>query len=290
MCGRLSMQDVSNDSAVLGVRPGASWEEVRRAYLDLVAVWNPERFATDRRLHAAAQQKIERIEAAYRRLGAQPESAEPAAVAAPREEERGGPFTVSWSNGPSAEAKKLLTSAAVCALVGWLGVMHYLWHPARSSAPIATRTGSLRAAPAALFSEKVIEVTAVTDPARGEKEKSRLPNVRPETGAALIARSGEDGNGMIQIRNRHSTDIVADIVPWNGERRVVRSVYVRSGEETVLTHLGLGLYQASFHTAFDSEPGGRSVAVSYRLADPMRLYEVRMAGETQSVRYIVTVP
>jgi hypothetical protein len=44
------MEDVGSDYATLEVRPDASWEEIQRAYHDLVRVWHPDRFASDRRL------------------------------------------------------------------------------------------------------------------------------------------------------------------------------------------------------------------------------------------------
>jgi hypothetical protein len=94
-------------------------------------------------------------------------------------------------------------------------------------------------------------------------------------------------------RSRSETTIRSTLSPISGRETGgtnARSVYVRSGEEAVISGLGLGLYQAFFHTVSGRDALRRQSNEYYRLDDAMRFYEVRMAGETQSVRYIVTVP
>lgn len=49
----------------LGVAPHASWEEVRRAYKDLVRVWHPDRFESDPHLREKAEQQLQKINEAY---------------------------------------------------------------------------------------------------------------------------------------------------------------------------------------------------------------------------------
>jgi len=49
----------------LGVAPHASWEEVRRAYKDLVRVWHPDRFESDPQLREKAEQQLQKINEAY---------------------------------------------------------------------------------------------------------------------------------------------------------------------------------------------------------------------------------
>jgi hypothetical protein len=61
---------LERDYALLEVKPGASPEEVRRAYLDLVKVWHPDRFPNDPRLTAKADQRLMEINLAYERLRA----------------------------------------------------------------------------------------------------------------------------------------------------------------------------------------------------------------------------
>lgn len=49
----------------LGLLPGASAKEARRAYLRLVKQWHPDRFPAESRSHAIAQEKLKEINEAY---------------------------------------------------------------------------------------------------------------------------------------------------------------------------------------------------------------------------------
>jgi hypothetical protein len=61
---------VSQALAVLGLQGQVTKGEVRRAYLDLVKVWHPDRFAADPRLQAKAQAQLKAFNAAYEFLSA----------------------------------------------------------------------------------------------------------------------------------------------------------------------------------------------------------------------------
>lgn len=50
---------------MLGLKPGASQEEVNQAYRDLVNVWHPDRFVGNPRLQKKAEEKVKEINAAY---------------------------------------------------------------------------------------------------------------------------------------------------------------------------------------------------------------------------------
>jgi DnaJ domain len=52
----------------LGVRPGASRQELKIAYRDLTKVWHPDRFAHDPRLQQKAEEKLREINEAYDQL------------------------------------------------------------------------------------------------------------------------------------------------------------------------------------------------------------------------------
>ena len=41
---------------LLGLKPGASIDEVKRAYRDMIKVWHPDRFCHDQRLQLKAQE------------------------------------------------------------------------------------------------------------------------------------------------------------------------------------------------------------------------------------------
>ncbi len=50
---------------ILELKPGASPEEVKQAYKDLVSVWHPDRFSHNPRLQQKAQEKLKEINRAY---------------------------------------------------------------------------------------------------------------------------------------------------------------------------------------------------------------------------------
>lgn len=52
----------------LGLQPGASLNEVKEAYRDLVKVWHHDRFAHDPKLQAKAQEKLKEINYAFQRI------------------------------------------------------------------------------------------------------------------------------------------------------------------------------------------------------------------------------
>jgi PEGA domain-containing protein/DnaJ-like protein len=53
---------------VLGLEPGATEQAVKDAYRDLVKVWHPDRFGSDPRLRAKAQDKLKEINASFKEL------------------------------------------------------------------------------------------------------------------------------------------------------------------------------------------------------------------------------
>jgi hypothetical protein len=53
---------------ILGLTPGASKEEIKQAYKDLVKVWHPDRFPNHQRLRNKANKKIKEINIAYESL------------------------------------------------------------------------------------------------------------------------------------------------------------------------------------------------------------------------------
>src|SRR5918997_733095 len=52
----------------LGLRPGATRDELKTAYRDMAKVWHPDRFAHDPRLQQMAQEKLKEINEAYKQL------------------------------------------------------------------------------------------------------------------------------------------------------------------------------------------------------------------------------
>ena len=58
-------EKISRCIEILGLKPGASQEEVNQAYRDLVNVWHPDRFVGNPRLQKKAEEKVKEINAAY---------------------------------------------------------------------------------------------------------------------------------------------------------------------------------------------------------------------------------
>jgi hypothetical protein len=60
--------DPSRAYKVLGLYPGASRDEVKRAYRDMAQVWHPDRFEHNERLAQKAQKNLKRINEAFNLL------------------------------------------------------------------------------------------------------------------------------------------------------------------------------------------------------------------------------
>jgi curved DNA-binding protein CbpA len=53
---------------ILGIRPGANWDELRQAYKSLVNLWHPDRFQQDGRRRKLAEEKTKEITRSYQIL------------------------------------------------------------------------------------------------------------------------------------------------------------------------------------------------------------------------------
>lgn len=62
------MGDINRCYEILEIEPGASLEEIKRAYRDLAFVWHPDRFAHNDRLQQKAEQRLTEINQAYDEL------------------------------------------------------------------------------------------------------------------------------------------------------------------------------------------------------------------------------
>jgi hypothetical protein len=71
---------------LLGVRPGASIQELKTAHRDMAKVWHPDRFAHDPRLQQKAQEKLKEINEAYDQLSAARTGRRPRAATPPAQE------------------------------------------------------------------------------------------------------------------------------------------------------------------------------------------------------------
>ncbi len=68
---------------ILGVKSGASPEDLRQAYRDLVKVWHPDRFAHDPKLQQKAQERLKEINTAFALVESLPPEAGAGAASGP---------------------------------------------------------------------------------------------------------------------------------------------------------------------------------------------------------------
>ena len=62
------MNEMDKYYEILDLKPGASEEEVKQAYEDLVNIWNPERVSSNPRLQERANEKLKEVNSAYEKL------------------------------------------------------------------------------------------------------------------------------------------------------------------------------------------------------------------------------
>src|SRR5580765_6613734 len=112
-----TMDDISKSYHVLGLAAGASPEEAKQAYRDLVNVWHPDRFSHDERLRLIAQEKLKEINGAYElvKAGFFEASIVPE-LAAPTEPETAADVSPAEPTSPTRNRVVLWTTLSVLAL------------------------------------------------------------------------------------------------------------------------------------------------------------------------------
>ena len=124
---------------LLGLQPGASQEQIKQAYHDLVKVWHPDRFAHDPRLQKQAEEKLKLINEAHDLLtGSRIQTGRPG----PRPAQPTRPSTSSRQSRPKDEHRMmpvvsfivLLIAIAIVTMVFYIYGRDYdLVHPQKSS-------------------------------------------------------------------------------------------------------------------------------------------------------------
>ena len=62
------MSELQRHLQTLELTPGAAWDDVTRAYRDLIKIWHPDRFAHDEQLRERAEAKSKQLNEAIRQL------------------------------------------------------------------------------------------------------------------------------------------------------------------------------------------------------------------------------
>lgn len=111
----------------LDLEPGATWEEVKQAYRTLAQVWHPDRFPVGRSVHAAAEERLKEINAAYGWLarhrvvlGAVAGAGAPGFAGAPPSDERSRDPAWDTAYDPFPAAAARATRRRRARQIGWL--------------------------------------------------------------------------------------------------------------------------------------------------------------------------
>lgn len=61
-------QDLNKYYKILDVTPDTPWEDIKRAYHDMMKIWHPDRFAGDRRLQKIVEEKTKELTHAFKKI------------------------------------------------------------------------------------------------------------------------------------------------------------------------------------------------------------------------------
>jgi hypothetical protein len=104
---------------ILGIHPGATQEEVKKAHLEMVKVWHPDRFAHDAELQKKAQQMLQDINHAFDELSKTPAPGRQEAPSAAPVNTHFSPESSSRSGGPWVI---LIVLAIIVAPLAYVGI------------------------------------------------------------------------------------------------------------------------------------------------------------------------
>src|SRR5258706_1264916 len=109
---------------VLGLPPDATEQAIKEAYRDLVKVWHPDRFGSDVRIRAKAEERLKELNAAFEQLrGYRPTDSRPSHETAPPVEV---PQPAVVYRAKYELTNTLLVSLSLAALAGFVGAWLFI--------------------------------------------------------------------------------------------------------------------------------------------------------------------
>jgi hypothetical protein len=226
---------------LLHLDPGCSRDQLRRAYLDMVKVWHPDRFQTDSKLRAKAERTLQSINDAYALLQGRVSSSTAAPVAdaekagqpdRAREESRAHAAASASRAAPRLTRHLVVAAAAGTALGVVFAVATIVrWNvqpepaPASSAAPLAVPAPPPPA-------DVQLNVEAQRFAARAKADAAR-----PESGSDVLSARGR-GTGQVSARNATAWDAAVLLDGSSG----ARGFFLRRGEQVTLLDVAPGTY------------------------------------------------
>ena len=226
---------------LLHLDKSCSRDKLRRAYLDMVKVWHPDRFQTDSELRAKAERTLRSINDAYALLQGRTSSSTAAPVAdaektgqpdRAREKSRAN-AAASASRAAPRLARHLVVAAAagtalgvvfaVVTIVRWNGEAGLA--PASSAAPVDVSA-----------SPPPADVQLDIEPQRFAA-RAKADAGRPESGSDVLSARGR-GTGQVSARNTTAWDAAVLLDGPSG----ARGFFVRRGEQVTLVDVSPGTY------------------------------------------------
>jgi hypothetical protein len=272
--------------SILHVTRDASPAEIRRAYLDMVKVWHPDRFQSDARLRDKAQRTLQQINAAYTLL----EHGAPASGTKPGGNSSPAPApTADTLAGDERHAWLQLhphTVAAVCAGLT-LGVALALALIFFRSTPAPAPAADLASASSEPIARPTEAPSQPASPAASPRPRPTTEPPRPDSGTDIgrLGRHGPIGRGALSLRSGLALDAVVELTHDAGH---TRRLYLRRGEKMTLLDLVPGSYHV--RVALGTDWNGRWFARTSATLELAQQVTVAQTGSGASFEALALLP
>ena len=297
----------------LDLPPGASAEEVRRAYLDQARVWHPDRFESDQRLRGVAEEHLRKVNEAYEGLKGKHDysaGAPPVPVPDPQ------------AAAPAFDWRPILRSAGPIALCLAPIILAVMIAVQLHVAALATRVVRPRVlepmAAIDYMSDPHVAVDTLNDWARGDvinlwssaakpivlspasapisvpdrpprnRSASAMPAADPTiaNGTELITLEQHSGAGELRAVNTTSLEAIVFLV--RGERSAIRAIYVSPNAEASLQSIPPGVYSVHVELGKGIDPKRLQFQRANRTLQrfgPFEFWEARSADKSWNRHY-----